>query len=251
MSLLAPEGEIVKEYRGDLKKLWLRTLVLGGLGGFWAIEGFKQLRMDGPATLICGVFALALLAESYLLRATARVVVRTDGLERWGVRGKLWSLRWPDAVDLYFTVERIRVEHIIPVGHRVTLRLVDAETKRRRLPNGMRDEADFVRHIVFEHGRAQLPGLRARLAAGEEVSFGTLALSTNEIRTLGLISSRCPLTELTEAALVNSRLVLKRRDKLLAFAKPSLIRTKNVFLLIALLEDVPGFHADRDLGLKA
>src|SRR5437764_1056908 len=72
---------------------------------------------------------LALGALAIVQQNRSKVVVRTDGVERWGLRGKIWALRWAEMIELRYRAVKMRVYHVIPAGTNIYVTLTDPQGK--------------------------------------------------------------------------------------------------------------------------
>src|ERR1700676_5585269 len=101
--LQAPEGDVVAEYSSTLTYRIAALLFLGLTGAGLLFGAFRlPPQDDGRVPLFaCGLVLLALGVLSFLQQGKSRVVLRADGVERWGLRGKLWALRYPEMHQLY------------------------------------------------------------------------------------------------------------------------------------------------------
>src|SRR5437868_8489750 len=148
--LLAPEGDVVATHPATLfgRVLAVLMMVLPGAAMVWFGTQVSGSDADARMPLFAGggtLLALGVLAV--LQQNRSKVVVRTDGIERWGLRGKLWGLRWSEMVELRYRAVKMRLYHVIPVGTNIYLTLTDPQGRKRRLPRnskGMDTPAERV-----------------------------------------------------------------------------------------------------------
>src|SRR6185436_17275322 len=108
--LQEPEGDVVAEHSASIAtRIWaVVLLILPGAGFIFAVtqspgnEAATPLAAIGAVLLILGGLAVVQQNKS-------RVVLRADGVERWGLRGKLWALRWNDMTELHYGVVKVRL----------------------------------------------------------------------------------------------------------------------------------------------
>jgi len=162
-------------------------LVVCGLVG--AFAGYDALRAMSPNKLVgvigIGGFVLSLVITMVLGKLTKRdLLVDADGIEVTG-RGKSMRIRWSEPHDLYY---RAIASGAMPSVEKVSVRTGDG----RRIDV---DNVDIPGNpnakvpTVVEHysTAANWPRIEARLAAGEDVSFGALRMSRERIQA-GVIS---------------------------------------------------------------
>src|SRR5205823_13714888 len=128
--LQAPEGDVVATHPATLFARILAVLMMVIPGAALIALGAQLAPADaynrmplfagGGALLALGVFAV-------LQQNRSKVVVRTDGIERWGLRGKLWALRWAEMAELRYRAVKMRLYHVIPVGTNIYLTLTDPQ----------------------------------------------------------------------------------------------------------------------------
>src|SRR4051812_2610684 len=95
--LQAPEGDVVAEHTAGLfyRVVSVLFLILPGAGLLALATQLEPKDADARIPLLIGGIALAGLgALLFVQQNRSKVVLRTDGVERWGLRGKLWALRW-------------------------------------------------------------------------------------------------------------------------------------------------------------
>src|SRR5207237_4825967 len=115
--LQAPEGDVVATHPATLVGLVgaVLMMVLPGAAMVWFGTQVSGSDADARMPLLAGggtLLALGVLA--IVQQNRSKVVVRTDGIERWGLRGKLWALRWAEMIELRYRAVKIRVYHIMP-----------------------------------------------------------------------------------------------------------------------------------------
>src|SRR5712691_8515707 len=111
-SLQAPDGDVIAEHVASLANcIWcILLLVLPGLGLLFASTQLAPTDADArPPLIFFGVLLAALGGLGFVQQNKSRVVLRADGVERWGLRGKIWALRWNEMSELYYGVVKVRV----------------------------------------------------------------------------------------------------------------------------------------------
>src|SRR5207249_2435703 len=101
--LQLPEGDVVATHPATLTGRILAVLMLVLPGGalIWAATQEEGANSDARIPLMAAGLTLALLGIlAFVQQNRSKVVVRADGVERWGLRGKLWALRWADMIEL-------------------------------------------------------------------------------------------------------------------------------------------------------
>src|SRR5215510_7864641 len=95
--LLKPTGEVIAEHRANYAWRIVCTVLFGAPAAMMLAAAWTAPR-DTIATFMVPAAV-----------PKARVVLRSDGIERWGLRGELWSLRWEDAPHLCYQARRVRL----------------------------------------------------------------------------------------------------------------------------------------------
>src|SRR3982751_5949666 len=122
--LHAPEGEILATHSATRTARVIAILMMVLPGAILVSFGSDLSELDADARLpaIAGgltLFFLGVLAIAQ--QGRSKVVLRADGVERWGLRGKLWALRWADSVELRYRAVKMRLYYLIPVGTNIYL----------------------------------------------------------------------------------------------------------------------------------
>src|SRR5690349_10984893 len=155
--LLKPSGEVIAEHNASVawRIVWLALFGLPAatlLANAWSGPRENALALSIPAAVL-----VALCAFVFVQQGKVRVVLRTDGLERWGVRGELWSLRWEDATQLRYQATRVRavgldlmlLVYLFPgLGKSLKISFVDANGKRRKLPGSLKAMDVLAERVV-------------------------------------------------------------------------------------------------------
>src|SRR5262249_34655384 len=139
--LQAPEGDVVATHPATLSARILAVVMLVLPGGAlsWAATQFKDKAADAKVpVIVAGLLLLTLGILAVVQQNRSKGVVRADGVERWGLRGKLWALRWADMAELRYRAVKIRLYHVIPVGTTIYMMLSDPQGKRYRVPSNMK-----------------------------------------------------------------------------------------------------------------
>jgi hypothetical protein len=252
---VAAAGDIVAESRGNVLRLILPTLVGGGIAYIWSIMALEELRAGVPPFMLLFVVPfLVWLCWQWATRLTDCVVLRADGAERTGILGRAWKLRWQDVPVLHYSVLQFRLQHVIPVGRRLRFAAADADGRKLRFPNGLRDEAALVDAAVRLHAGFHLPPMRAALLAGGTLQFGkAVQLSKDELtlRTLfGVRKKRLARADYGGFKLRFGYLRFQKRGAIFSFGGAYPATVPNLFLLLTLLADAQQPPSSRELGLS-
>jgi len=265
--LQAPEGDVVAEHRATLTHRIASVLFLV-LPGAAVLVRTAQLPPSDDSRVplaVCGAVLVALGVLAVLQQNKSRVVLRADGVERWGLRGKLWALRFPEMHELYYRVVKVRVGGLIglllpaTLGNNIHIALTDPNGKKHKLPINLKGMDTLAERISEQQTDAQFPAARAKLDASEELRFGkSIALDKEKISVGKLFGGMksCPLSEIEKFSVENGALRIRQRGKTFAFASVQTGGVPNVFLLLRLLDGLlgqkpPGLGQDRDFSSKA
>lgn len=261
--LQVPEGEVVATHPANVSARILAVLMLVVPGGALA---WLATRMEGPQAdaripaLPGGLTLLVLGILGFVQQNRSKVVVRADGVERWGLRGKLWALRWADMSELRYRAVKARLYHVIPIGTTIYLTLSDPSGRKYRVPNNMKSMDLLAERIADQQTAARFAEARAAIERGEEVRFGKALIVDNEkVSTRKLFGGykSCPLKEIEKVGVENGFLRIRQRGKLLGFGGGNIGSIPNVFLFLRLLDSLLGratipqdrqFVAQRSVG---
>ena len=238
--LLEPEGDVLAEHRASYlnRVLAVIFLILPGLVCALAATQVREGR-EIPAGLAVALIGLG--ALGFAQQNKSRVVVRADGVERWGLRGKLWARRWADLPELRYRLLKVRVYHVIPAGTYYYLTFRDTAGKKRHLPGNLKAMDVLAERVVEHHTTAHFAAARKRLDDGEEVRFGkAFRLDKDNISTRKLFGGYkpCPLEEIERVTVDAGVLKVRRKNKTFAFATAMVGAVPNVFLLLRLLDSL-------------
>jgi uncharacterized protein DUF6585 len=259
--LQAPEGEIVATHPATVFGRILAGLMMllpgAGLVALAAQHGGADADARVPA-IAGGLTLLALGILAFVQQNRSRVVVRTDGAERWGLRGKLWALRWADMVELRYRAVKMRIYHVIPAGTHIYLTLTDPNGKKCRVPSNMKGMELLAERIADQQTNARFAAARAAVDRGEEVRFGKALIVDGEklsARKLFGGYKTCPLSEIEKVAVEGGFLRIRQRGKFLGFGGGNVGAIPNVFLFLRLLDSLiarsSAIPQDRDFAARA
>jgi hypothetical protein len=217
--------------------------------------------VDGEARVpaLAGGLTLALLGIlAVVQQSRSKVVVRTDGVERWGLRGKLWALRWADMAQLRYRAVKMRLYYFIPVGTNIYITLTDPNGRKHKVPRNMKGMEVLAERIADQQTRARFAEARAALDRGEEVRFGSaLVLDREKVSARKLFGGykSCALGEIEKVAVESGVLRIRQKGKLLAFGGGSVASIPNVFLFLRLLDTLVAHPSaipqERDFSMRA
>ncbi|SRR6266851_4333432 len=259
------QGEVVAEHAATLthRVSAVLFLVLPGLGMIFAATQLdasnaeKRVWLAGAGVLLAALGALAVAQQG-----KSRVLVHSDGVERWGLRGKLWELTWRDAVELRYRVIKVRLGGLLgmllpALGTNIHIALVDSSGKVYKLPANLKGMDVLAERVVDQQTAAHFPAARTKIDAGEEIRFGKyLALDKEKISARKLFGgfNTCPLGEIEKVSVVGGFLKIRQKGKTFAFTTTAAAHIPNVFILLRLLESLTGkkdmLH-DRDFSSQA
>jgi hypothetical protein len=244
--LQAPEGDVVATHPATLSARILAVVMLVLPGGAlaWLATQFEGKSADARVPVIAaGVLLLALGIVAVIQQNRSKVVVRADGVERWGLRGKLWALRWADMAELRYRAVKIRLYHLIPVGTTIYMTLSDPQGKKRRVPSNMKGMDLLAERIADQQTAVRFVEARAALDRGEEVRFGkALIVDREKVSARKLFGGykSCPIREIEKVGVENGFLRIRQSGKLLGFGGGNIGSIPNVFLFLRLLDSLLG-----------
>jgi hypothetical protein len=257
--LQAPEGDVVATHTATVFGRILAFLVMVLPGAALVFGGTQTPNAEARPVLLAGgitLFVLGVLA--IVQQSKSKVVMRTDGIERWGLRGKLWALRWAEMVELRYRAVKMRVYGVIPAGTKIYVTLTDPAGKKHRIPGNVKSIDVLAERVADQQTAARMAEASAQLDRGEEVRFGkAMLLDREKISARKLFGGykSCPLGEIEKVSVESGVLKIRQRGKMLAFASAQVGGVPNVFLLLRLLDALvarpSAIPADRDFSARA
>jgi hypothetical protein len=240
--LQAPEGDVVATHPATLFARILAVLMMVIPGAALIALGaqLSPADADNRMPLFAGGGALLALGVLAVLQQNrSKVVVRIDGIERWGLRGKLWGLRWAEIAELRYRAVKMRLYHVIPVGTNIYLTLTDPQGRKRRLPSNMKGMDVLAERVADQQTAARFAEARAAIDRGEEVRFGkALILDRQKVSVRKLFGGykSCALPEIEKVVVEAGVLRIRQRGRFLALGGGSVGAIPNVFLFLRLLD---------------
>ncbi len=257
--LQSPEGEITATHPTQwfYRFLAVTVLILPGLAlAAFAVQLPAQDKGQ-PGAIAAGLIAVALGVLGFVQQMRSKVVVRTDGIERWGLRGKLWALRWADMVEMRYHAVKMGVYYFIPAGTIITVKLTDPNGKKHGVPSNLKGMELLAERIADQQTAARFPEARAALDRGEEVRFGKALIVDREklsARKLFGGYKSCPISDIEKVAVEGGFLRIRQRGKFLGFGGGSVGAIPNIFLFLRLLDSLvtraTTIPQDRDFALR-
>jgi hypothetical protein len=259
--LLAPDGEVLATHPATLfgRILAVLMMLLPGAGLVALATQLPGGEADARLGAIAGGLTLLTLGVlAFVQQNRSKVVVRADGVERWGLRGKLWALRWAEMMELRYQAVKMRVYYFIPAGTNIYLTLTDPKGKKHRVPSNMKGMDVLAERIAEQQTTARFADARAAIDRGEEVRFGKVLIVDREkisARKLFGGYKTCPLSEIEKVVVEGGVLRIRQRGKLLAFGGGGVGSIPNVFLFLRLLDSLvarpSAIPQDRDFAVRA
>lgn len=259
--LQTPDGEITATHPATRFARVLAVLMMVLPGAALVAFAIDLPDVDGEARVpaLAGGLTLALLGIlAVVQQSRSKVVVRTDGVERWGLRGKLWALRWADMAQLRYRAVKMRLYYFIPVGTNIYITLTDPNGRKHKVPRNMKGMEVLAERIADQQTRARFAEARAALDRGEEVRFGSaLVLDREKVSARKLFGGykSCALGEIEKVAVESGVLRIRQKGKLLAFGGGSVASIPNVFLFLRLLDTLVAHPSaipqERDFSMRA
>ncbi len=255
--LQAPEGDVVATHTATMfgRILAVLALIVPG-AGLCALA--SQGGQAQPALIGSGLVLVALGVLAFVQQNRSKVVVRSDGIERWGLRGKLWALRWGEMIELRYRAVKMRVYGVIPAGTTIHVTLTDPARRKRVVPSGLKNIDVLAERVADQQTAARLPEARGQIDRGEEVRFGKgLILDREKIQARKLFGGykSCRIGEIEKVSVDAGFLKVRQKGKMLAFASARVASIPNVFLLLRLLDTMLGragaIPQDRDFSARA
>ena len=258
--LQAPEGEVMATHPATRMARVLAVLMMVAPGAALLALTTQLSEMDADARMPAaagGAMLIALGILAILQQARSKMVVRRDGIERWGLRGKLWALRWVEMAELRYRAVKLRLYHVIPVGTNIQLTLTDPAGRKHKVPGNMKGMEVLAERIAEQQTAARFAEARAAIDRGEEVRFGSaLVLDREKVSARKLFGGYkvCPLSEIEKVAVEGGFLRIRQKGKLLAFGGGAIGAIPNVFLFLRLLDSLvaraAAIPADRDFAAR-
>lgn len=240
------EGEVVAEHRATYSNRVALTLflIVPGMALSALALSFEPKDADMRAPILgIAVALLALGVLAFVQQNRTRVVVRTDGLERYGLRGQLWALKYADMSELHYRVVKIRLYHVIPIATYTYIKVTGPDGKKRKVPTSLKGMDVLAERVVEAHATQHFAAARARIDGGEEVKFGKwVILDREKVQARKLFGGykACPLGEVEKVSVDAGILRIRQKGKTFAFTSLQVGAVPNVFLLLRLLDSLLG-----------
>jgi hypothetical protein len=241
VALHLPQGDIATTHPATRsgRVLAVLMMVVPGTALIAFASDLSDLDADARLPAMAGGLTLLLLGILAIIQQTCtKVVVRSDGIERWGLRGRLWALRWADMAQLRYRAVKKRLSFVIPSGTSFYLTLTDPNGRRHKLPTNMRGMDLLAERVTEQQTRALFAEARAAIDRGGEVRFGRcLILDREKVSGRKLFGGYkcCALAEIEKVAVESGFLRIRQKGKDIAFGG-SIAAIPNVFLFLRLLE---------------
>ena len=264
--LLPPEGDVLATHAATLSRRVSAALFLiapGLLAGALAFVS-DGANADARAPLAAvSALLIALGAAAIAQQNKSKAIVRADGIERWGLRGKLWALRWNEMSELHYRVLKIRLGGLLglllpALSTNVHLRFTDPNGRKSALPVNLKAMDVLAERVIEQQTTAHFASARNRLDGGEELCFGkSIALDKEKIYTRKFFGGMksCPLVEVEKVSVESGTLRIRQKGKTFAFARVMAGTIPNVHLLLRLLDGMLGEKSammrERDFAASA
>ena len=240
-ALHVPQGEVAATHPATRagRVLAVLMMVVPGAALVAFASDLPDVDADGRLPAMAGGLTLLFLGILAIVQqARTKVVVRADGIERWGLRGRLWALRWADMAQLRYRAVKKRIAFIIPARTNFHLTLTDPHGRRHKLPTNMEGMDVLAERVTEQQTRALFAEARATIDRGGEVRFGpSLILDREKVSARKLFGGYkcCALAEIEKVAVEGGFLRIRQKGKEVAFGG-SIAAIPNVFLFLRLLE---------------
>ncbi|WP_460105008.1 DUF6585 family protein [Streptomyces sp. YKOK-J1] len=197
------------------------------------------LLLMGTVSLILpplGAYFLWLAAQTPNLsrkQAARRLHFFEHGLAEVGKSGEVSAFRWDTMTALQEITERYANGIYVGTTYVYTLYRADGTTLK---VTGFYDQPErWGQALQQEITRAQLPGLLAGLEQGETLTYGVLSVDLR-----GVATSKDSLTwpQIEKAEISQGVLVLRKAGKKLPWARMPVKKIPNLFLFLALMEQL-------------
>jgi hypothetical protein len=162
----APAGNLM-----ELKSGWglrlLGFLLFGGIAFAALWSGFDETS-EFPVEAAWLILAICVvsLAALFVQQQTARVSLRADGLELYGLRGRTWAIQWHQIGSVAFDP----TQGAFPIGS--AIRIYDRQGTLFVVRKSIGNVGELGRRVLDAHTRLALGELFLLLEHGDDIRFG-------------------------------------------------------------------------------
>ena len=240
--LCAPDGDVVAVHHATRLSRVVAVLMMVAPGATLLALSTQLSDMDADAQMPAtagGAVLIALGLLAILQQTCTRVIVRKDGIERWGLRGKLWSLRWAEMMELRYRAAKARFR--LTARTIIHITISDPAGRRHKLPPNMKGMDVLAERIAEQQTAARFAEARSAIDRGDEVRFGpALILDREKVSARKLFGGyrSCPLHDIENVSVEKGLLRIRQKGKRIAFGAGAIGRIPNVFLFLRLLDSL-------------
>lgn len=196
--------------------MWISILLVGGLAGFWVLQGKSALIINDAGVRRESAFGQQEIAWSQVAHTKYRVVP-INAYAHLGLIGAL----------LAATSKSGRAQ--------LTLELISGDGKKLKVTSGYRDANEAMGIILARILPAMVQSAKAGVQRGETVQFGGLGLSAVAVTWKNV---SIPLSEITKAEIAGANLQLKKAGKWLAAVSVRSDKVPDVLVFLEVLESL-------------
>jgi hypothetical protein len=137
---------------------------IAGIAFFFGLDDESDFPEEG-AYLVLAVCLIAIIGV-FVQQAKSKVVLRGDGLEKWGLKGKEWEVRWMHIQSIAFDP----TQGGFPLG--AGLAIMDKNGRRMTVPRSIGGVKELGRSVLDAHSKMSLGELLLLLEHGDDIRFG-------------------------------------------------------------------------------
>jgi len=226
-------------------RIVLALVLVGVLVGLWSGRT-NPGAPSHPALLWISIALVAAFAALWIVLGKTVLIINDAGVRRESFLGQ-HELAWSQIAETRYCVMPVNLyAHFGLIGALVamsskssraqlTLQLISSEGKKLKVTSAFQKADEAIGIILSRILPPMVQNTKARLQRGETVAFGGIGLSATAVTWK---KNSIPVSQITKAELVRSKLQIKRSGKWLAAINVRSDKVPNVLVLLEVLESV-------------
>src|SRR5215831_17640011 len=172
-----PNGPgIASEYKtGWGVRLWTIAVfgAIAGIAFFFGLDEDSDFPEEG-AYIVLAVCVVVIIGV-FIQQMKSRVLLKPDGLEKHGFKGKTWEAKWMLIQSVAFDP----TQGAFPFG--TGLAIVDKGGHRVTVPKSIANVKDLGRRVLDAHSKMNLGEMMLLLEHGDDIRFGEAIMVNRDL----------------------------------------------------------------------
>jgi hypothetical protein len=156
-------------------RLWAIAVfgAIAGVAFFFGLDEDSDFPEEG-AYIVLAVCVIAVIAI-FLQQMKNKVVLKADGLEKLGLSGKQWEMKWMQMQSISFDP----TQGGFPLG--TGLAIVDRAGHRVTVPKSIGNIQELGRRVLDQHAKMNLGEMLLLLEHGDDIRFGDAIMVNRDL----------------------------------------------------------------------